>query len=115
MSSEGPKPSANLPATIDRAAVERVVARALELQAGPAGDTQDRLTEAQLRMWFTHAADPSAALLNVCLSYRITNEVDVARLHDAVDAVAHRFAALGRDRREPGIRAVSSRPRPDPS
>jgi hypothetical protein len=48
MSSEGPKPSANLPVTIDRAAVERVVARALELQAGPAGDTQDRLTEAQL-------------------------------------------------------------------
>jgi len=47
MSSEGPKPS-NLPATIDRAAVERVLARALELQAGPAGDTQDRLTEAQL-------------------------------------------------------------------
>lgn len=47
MSSEGPKPP-NLPATIDRAAVERVLARALELQAGPAGDTQDRLSEAQL-------------------------------------------------------------------
>jgi hypothetical protein len=47
MSSEGPNPP-NLPATIDRAAVERVLARALELQAGPAGDTQDRLTESQL-------------------------------------------------------------------
>ena len=47
MSSEGPRPS-NLPAAIDRAAVERVLARALELQAGPSGDTQDRLTEAQL-------------------------------------------------------------------
>jgi hypothetical protein len=47
MSSEGPKPS-NLPATIDRAAVERVLARALELQAGASGDTSDRLTEAQL-------------------------------------------------------------------
>jgi hypothetical protein len=47
MSSEAPKPS-NVPATIDRAAVERVLARALELQAGPAGETQDRLTEAQL-------------------------------------------------------------------
>jgi hypothetical protein len=47
MSSEGPR-SPNLPAPIDRAAVERVLARALELQAGPAGDTQDRLTEAQL-------------------------------------------------------------------
>ena len=47
MSSEGPSRS-NLPATIDRAAVERVLARALELQAGAAGDTQDRLSEAQL-------------------------------------------------------------------
>ena len=47
MSSEGPRPS-NLPATIDRSAVERVLARALELQAGSAGDTQDRLSEAQL-------------------------------------------------------------------
>jgi hypothetical protein len=48
MSSEGPKPP-NLPATIDRAAVERVLARALELQAGASGaDTADRLTEAQL-------------------------------------------------------------------
>jgi hypothetical protein len=47
MSSEGPR-SPNLPATVDRAAVERVLARALELQAGPAGDPQDRLTEAQL-------------------------------------------------------------------
>ena len=47
MSSEGPRPS-NLPAAIDRAAVERVLARALELQANPSGDTQDRLTEAQL-------------------------------------------------------------------
>ena len=47
MSSEGPRPS-NLPAPIDRAAVDRVLARALELQSGAGGDTQDRLSEAQL-------------------------------------------------------------------
>jgi len=47
MSSEGPKPS-NLPAAIDRAAVERVLARALELQAGSGGDGTDQLSEAQL-------------------------------------------------------------------
>src|SRR5215207_10738470 len=47
MSSEGPKPS-NLPVAIDRAAVDRVLARALELQSGAGGDTQDRLSEAQL-------------------------------------------------------------------
>jgi hypothetical protein len=47
MSSEGPKPT-NLPATIDRAAVERVLARALELQAGSTSEPQDQLSEAQL-------------------------------------------------------------------
>ena len=48
MSAEGPNPS-NLPATIDRAAVERVLARALELQSGASGDASDRLSEAQLQ------------------------------------------------------------------
>jgi hypothetical protein len=47
MSSEGPKPT-NLPATIDRAAVERVLARALELQSGSTTEAQDQLSEAQL-------------------------------------------------------------------
>ncbi|MDB4882025.1 MAG: hypothetical protein JWL95_791 [Gemmatimonadetes bacterium] len=47
MSSEGPKPT-NLPAPIDRAAVERVLARALELQAGSTSEGQDQLSEAQL-------------------------------------------------------------------
>jgi hypothetical protein len=47
MATEGPG-SSNLPVAIDRAAVERVLARALELQAGPAGEPQGRLTEAQL-------------------------------------------------------------------
>ena len=47
MSSEDPKPS-NLPATIDRAAVERVLARALELQSGSASEPHDQLSEAQL-------------------------------------------------------------------
>ncbi len=42
------RPPANLPTAIDRAAVDRVLARALELQASGSGDTPDRLTEAQL-------------------------------------------------------------------
>ncbi|ANI40789.1 non-ribosomal peptide synthetase [Mycolicibacterium vaccae] len=58
-----------------------------------AGDP-DAMTEGQLRMWFVHAADPSGALLNVCLSYRLTGDIDVARLHDAVDAVARRHRVL---------------------
>ncbi|QZY44460.1 non-ribosomal peptide synthetase [Mycolicibacterium austroafricanum] len=61
--------------------------------AEPAGDT-DVLTEGQLRMWFVHNADPSGALLNVCLSYRLSGEIDVARLHSAVDAVARRHRVL---------------------
>ncbi|KWX67625.1 non-ribosomal peptide synthetase [Mycobacterium sp. NAZ190054] len=68
------------------------------LRAGTDGvDTtgdSDTLTEGQLRMWFVHAADPSGALLNVCLSYRLTGDIDVDRLHDAVDAVARRHPVL---------------------
>src|SRR5450432_4404230 len=38
----------NLPAKIDRAAVDRILARALELQASGPGDSQEQLSEAQL-------------------------------------------------------------------
>ena len=41
-------PDSNLPAPIDRAAVDRILARALELQADVAPDSQGQLTEAQL-------------------------------------------------------------------
>jgi hypothetical protein len=41
-------PDSNLPAPIDRAAVDRILARALELQADVAPDPQGQLTEAQL-------------------------------------------------------------------
>ncbi|MET0896290.1 MAG: amino acid adenylation domain-containing protein [Mycobacterium sp.] len=59
-----------------------------------AASAAETLSEGQLRMWFVHAADPSGALLNVCLSYRITGEVDVTRLHGAVGAVAQRHSVL---------------------
>ncbi|MDY6995243.1 MAG: amino acid adenylation domain-containing protein [Actinomycetota bacterium] len=52
------------------------------------------MSEGQLRMWFVHNSDPSRALLNVCLSYRITGTVDTARLRDAVNAVASRHPVL---------------------
>lgn len=63
-------------------------------QADAAAPPSDSLSEGQLRMWFVHAADPSGALLNICLSYRITGDVDVSRLHHAVDAVAQRHSVL---------------------
>jgi mycobactin peptide synthetase MbtE len=71
----------------------KLAERGLRAQRADAAPT-DSLSEGQLRMWFTHAADPSGALLNVCLSYRVTGEVDVERLHDAVDAVAQRHSVL---------------------
>lgn len=59
-----------------------------------AAPAPDELTDGQRRMWFVQAADPSGALLNVCVSYRITGDVDVAALRDAVAAVARRHAVL---------------------
>lgn len=41
-------PDSNVPAPIDRAAVDRILARAVELQADVAPDQQGQLTEAQL-------------------------------------------------------------------
>ncbi len=43
-----PESPSNLPARIDRAAVDRILARALELQADVPSDGQGQLTEAQL-------------------------------------------------------------------
>ena len=63
-------------------------------QRETAAPPSERLSEGQLRMWFVHAADPSGALLNVCLSFVITGEVEVSRLHAAVDAVAQRHSVL---------------------
>ena len=64
----------------------RMQERGLSAGTDDAAADPDALSEGQLRMWFVHAADPSGALLNVCLSYRLAGEIDVARLHDAVEA-----------------------------
>jgi mycobactin peptide synthetase MbtE len=52
------------------------------------------MSDGQRRMWFVQTADPTGAILNVSLSYRITGALDVARLHDAVNAVAARHPML---------------------
>ena len=59
---------------------------------GPHAD--DQLSDGQGRMWFMQMADPSGALLNVCVSYRITGDIDLARLHAAVNAVSRRHRVL---------------------
>src|SRR5918998_2365252 len=52
------------------------------------------LSDAQRRMWFVQSADTTGALLNVCVSYRITGDVDLTRLRNAVNAVARAHAVL---------------------
>ena len=52
------------------------------------------MSDGQRRMWFVQSVDPDSALLNICVSYRLTGDVDVARLHRAVDAVAVRHPVL---------------------
>ncbi len=52
------------------------------------------LSDGQRRMWFVQSVDPDSALLNICVSYRVTGDVDVARLRQAVEAVAVRHPIL---------------------
>lgn len=73
----------------------RLAERGLASQAATAGAPPAReLSEGQRRMWFVQAADPSGALLNICLSYRIRGEVDLPALRNALDAVARRHRVL---------------------
>ncbi|BBY15219.1 non-ribosomal peptide synthetase [Mycolicibacterium litorale] len=71
----------------------RLAERGLSSQTAAESPTRE-LSEGQLRMWFVQAADPSGALLNICLSYRIRGDVDLAALRGALDAVARRHPIL---------------------
>ncbi|WP_156675036.1 amino acid adenylation domain-containing protein, partial [Mycobacterium sp. E2989] len=55
---------------------------------------EPRMSVGQHRMWFVQSVDPDSALLNVCVSYRVTGVVDLQRLRRAVDAVAARHQVL---------------------
>lgn len=59
-----------------------------------AGDGEPRMSVGQHRMWFVQSVDPDSALLNICVSYRLSGSIDTARLHRAVDAVAARHPVL---------------------
>jgi len=80
-----------------RRIAERGLTRpALGWQAGAASDAAQRpaMSDGQRRMWFVQSVDPDSALLNICVSYRITGNVDVERLQKAVEAVALRHPVL---------------------
>jgi mycobactin peptide synthetase MbtE len=72
----------------------KLAERGLRSQTQAPGRQITQLSDGQRRMWFVQAADATGALLNVCVSYRITGDVDLPRLHDAVNAVARRHSVL---------------------
>lgn len=73
---------------------QRLADQGLSRSAVPTEDAPGELSDGQRRMWFVQSMDPSSALLNVCVSYRVTGVVDTTRLHQAVDAVAVRHPVL---------------------
>ena len=76
-----------------RKIAERGLARPA-VEAPVANGERPRMSVGQHRMWFVQSADPDSALLNVCVSYRLTGAVDLERLRRAVDAVAARHPVL---------------------
>ncbi|MEE2852377.1 MAG: amino acid adenylation domain-containing protein [Actinomycetota bacterium] len=76
-----------------RKLTERGLARTTAV-APVAGDGEPRMSVGQHRMWFVQSVDPDSALLNICVSYRLSGTVDTARLHHALDAVAARHPVL---------------------
>jgi len=76
-----------------RKLAERGLARSTGAGAVTTYD-EPRMSVGQHRMWFVQSVDPDSALLNICVSYRLSGAVDAARLHRAVDAVAARHPVL---------------------
>ncbi len=73
----------------------KMAERGLTRVGDPAiADENPAMSDGQRRMWFVQSVDPDGALLNICVSYRVTGDVDVTRLHEAVDAVALRHPVL---------------------
>ena len=80
-----------------RRIAERGLARpavAAEADATADGRQPAEMSDGQRRMWFVQSVDPDSALLNICVSYRLSGDVDVARLRRAVEAVAMRHQVL---------------------
>lgn len=72
----------------------KLAERGLSRSTGTARHDEPRMSVGQHRMWFVQSVDPDSALLNICVSYRLTGGVDTGRLHRAVDAVAARHPVL---------------------
>ncbi len=78
-----------------RKIAERGLARSSVAEDADAkGVHQPVMSAGQRRMWFVQSVDPDSSLLNICVSYRVTGDVDIARLRQALDAVALRHPVL---------------------
>lgn len=78
----------------------RLAEKGLRSDEQAAAGSASGLSDGQRRMWFVQMADPTGAILNICLSYRIRGALDVARLRDSVNAVAARHELLRTTYRE---------------
>ena len=76
-----------------RRIAERGLARP-DTASETAGQQRPEMSDGQRRMWFVQSVDPDSALLNICVSYRLTGSVDIIRLRAAVDAVALQHPVL---------------------
>lgn len=50
----------------------KLAERGLSRSAGTARHDEPRMSVGQHRMWFVQSVDPDSALLNICVSYRLT-------------------------------------------
>ena len=77
----------------------RIAEKGLAAESGP-DQTQAQagqhypLSDGQRRMWFLQSKDPADTTLNVCVAYRLTGKLDIARLRGAVDDVVARHSIL---------------------
>ena len=56
----------------------KLAERGLQSTATATGSARrPALSDGQRRMWFVQAVDPTGAMLNICLSYRLTGALDV--------------------------------------
>ena len=80
-----------------RRIAERGLARPVTMTdaaSDTAGQQRPEMSDGQRRMWFVQSVDPDSALLNICVSYRLTGSIDITRLRAAVEAVALRHPVL---------------------
>ena len=80
-----------------RRIAERGLARPVtttDAASDTAGRQRPEMSDGQRRMWFVQSVDPDSALLNICVSYRLTGSIDITRLRAAVEAIALRHPVL---------------------